>query len=52
MERSRVAATCLIWPGEERLTKEVVARPAGNAGSSSRLLNVPQERMAQIVGRR
>jgi hypothetical protein len=27
MERRRVGATCLIWPGEERLPKVVVARP-------------------------
>lgn len=38
MER-RVVATCLIWPGEEHLPEEVVARPVGNAGSSL-LLNV------------
>jgi hypothetical protein len=35
----RVVATCLIWPGEEHLPEEVVARPVGNAGSSL-LLNV------------
>jgi hypothetical protein len=47
VERSRIAATCVIWPGEERLPKEVAARPAGNTGSSL-LLNVPQERVAQL----
>jgi hypothetical protein len=50
VESRRVAAICLLWPGEERLRNEVVARPVGNAGSSL-LSDVPQERMAQLVGR-
>jgi hypothetical protein len=44
-----IAATCLIWLGDEHLPKEVVARPVVNTGSSL-LLNVPQELMAQLVG--
>jgi hypothetical protein len=40
VELCHVAATCLIWHGEECLPKEVVAHPVGNAGSSL-LLNVP-----------
>jgi hypothetical protein len=51
VERRCVEATCLIWPGEERLPKEVVAHRVGNAGSSL-LLNVPRERRTQLVGSR
>jgi hypothetical protein len=49
VEHDCIAATCLIWPGEERLPKDVVAHPVGNAGSSL-LLKVAQERIAQLVG--
>jgi hypothetical protein len=33
VQRHCITATCLIWPGEECLSKEVVAYPVGNAGS-------------------
>jgi hypothetical protein len=32
VERRRIWATCLTWPGEERLPKWMVARPEGNPG--------------------
>jgi hypothetical protein len=49
VECYHVVATCLIWPGEEHIPKEVAIRPAGNAGSTL-LLNVPQKLMAQLIG--
>jgi hypothetical protein len=49
MQHHCIAVTCLIWPGEDYLPKEVVAHPVGNTGSSL-LLNVVQKQMVQLVG--